>query len=176
MRRSTLLVFGLNPSYRAELTAQGNLAPSCLSPSTIQVTAGGKQHLQVIETANKLFLITVCKHVYLLYCAGVGPAYETDDPGQFMQHMEELMALGGGDEPEMCLSAIQVHLDAKHSERISDVVCVRACVCVQLYRLDMSPLTCSLLVISWHSLTVHLCLRSSCSLTLPLKTPIYSMW
>lgn len=47
-----------------------------------------------------------------------------------MQHMEGLMALGGGDEPEMCLSAIQVHLDAKHSERISDVVGVRACLCV----------------------------------------------
>lgn len=38
--------------------------------------------------------------------------YETDDPNQFMQHMENLMALGGGDEPEMCLSAIQVHSDA----------------------------------------------------------------
>ncbi len=33
---------------------------------------------------------------------------ETDDPSQFMQYMEDLMALGGGDEPEMCLSAIQV--------------------------------------------------------------------
>lgn len=47
-----------------------------------------------------------------------------------MQHMEGLMALGGGDEPEMCLSAIQVHLDAKHSERISDVVCVCVCACM----------------------------------------------
>lgn len=37
--------------------------------------------------------------------------YETDDPNQFMQHMEDLMALGGGDEPEMCLSAVQVNLD-----------------------------------------------------------------
>uniref|UniRef100_A0A8C9Y8I4 von Willebrand factor A domain containing 7 n=1 Tax=Sander lucioperca TaxID=283035 RepID=A0A8C9Y8I4_SANLU len=45
---------------------------------------------------------------------GDGPVYETDDPNQFMQHMENLMALGGGDEPEMCLSAIQVHLDLKH--------------------------------------------------------------
>ncbi|XP_067362402.1 von Willebrand factor A domain-containing protein 7 isoform X2 [Channa argus] len=40
----------------------------------------------------------------------VGPVYETDDPNQFMQHMENLMALGGGDEPEMCLSAIQLAL------------------------------------------------------------------
>lgn len=35
---------------------------------------------------------------------------ETDDPHQFMQYMEDLMALGGGDEPEMCLSALQVSI------------------------------------------------------------------
>ena len=34
--------------------------------------------------------------------------YETDDPEQFMSYLEDLMALGGGDEPEMSLSAIQV--------------------------------------------------------------------
>lgn len=44
--------------------------------------------------------------------------YETDDPNQFMQHMENLMALGGGDEPEMCLSAIQVHLDVPSCEHM----------------------------------------------------------
>lgn len=43
--------------------------------------------------------------------AEVGPVYETDDPHEFMQHMENLMALGGGDEPEMCLSAIQVNFN-----------------------------------------------------------------
>lgn len=48
----------------------------------------------------------------VLYSPAVGPVYETDDPNQFMQHMENLMALGGGDEPEMCLSAIQVISDA----------------------------------------------------------------
>lgn len=36
--------------------------------------------------------------------------YETEDPNQFMHFMENLLALGGGDEPEMCLSAIQVNL------------------------------------------------------------------
>ena len=40
--------------------------------------------------------------------------HETNDPEQFMQYMENLMALGGGDEPEMCLSAIQVHLEAAY--------------------------------------------------------------
>lgn len=44
-----------------------------------------------------------------MYCEGVGPVYETEDPNQFMMHLENLMALGGGDEPEMCLSAVQVN-------------------------------------------------------------------
>ncbi|XP_008304176.1 von Willebrand factor A domain-containing protein 7 [Stegastes partitus] len=50
---------------------------------------------------------------------GVGPVYETEDPNQFMQHMESLMALGGGDEPEMCLSAIQLALT--HSPPLSEI-------------------------------------------------------
>ncbi|XP_034723657.1 von Willebrand factor A domain-containing protein 7-like [Etheostoma cragini] len=49
----------------------------------------------------------------------VGPVYETDDPNQFMQHMENLMALGGGDEPEMCLSAVQLALT--HSPPLSEI-------------------------------------------------------
>uniref|UniRef100_A0A3B5KW65 von Willebrand factor A domain containing 7 n=1 Tax=Xiphophorus couchianus TaxID=32473 RepID=A0A3B5KW65_9TELE len=43
----------------------------------------------------------------------------SDDPNQFMQHMEALMALGGGDEPEMCFSAIQLALT--HSPPESEV-------------------------------------------------------
>ncbi|XP_070762602.1 von Willebrand factor A domain-containing protein 7 [Enoplosus armatus] len=49
----------------------------------------------------------------------VGPVYETDDPTQFMEHMENLMALGGGDEPEMCLSAVQLALT--HSPPLSEI-------------------------------------------------------
>ncbi|KAF7652992.1 hypothetical protein LDENG_00089040 [Lucifuga dentata] len=49
----------------------------------------------------------------------VGPVYETEDPNQFMHHMENLMALGGGDEPEMCFSAIQLALT--HSPPLSDI-------------------------------------------------------
>ncbi|XP_061734669.1 von Willebrand factor A domain-containing protein 7 [Nerophis ophidion] len=49
----------------------------------------------------------------------VGPVYETDDPNQFMQHMENLMALGGGDEPEMCFTAIQLALS--HSPPLSEI-------------------------------------------------------
>ncbi|XP_061639296.1 von Willebrand factor A domain-containing protein 7 isoform X2 [Phyllopteryx taeniolatus] len=50
---------------------------------------------------------------------GVGPVYETDDPHRFMEHMENLMALGGGDEPEMCLTAIQLALT--HSPPLSEI-------------------------------------------------------
>ncbi|CAL8360954.1 unnamed protein product [Merluccius merluccius] len=49
----------------------------------------------------------------------VGPVYETDDPEQFMGYMEDLMALGGGDEPEMCLSGIQLALT--HSPPLSEI-------------------------------------------------------
>ncbi|XP_054884330.1 von Willebrand factor A domain-containing protein 7 [Poeciliopsis prolifica] len=48
-----------------------------------------------------------------------GPVYKADDPNQFMQHMEALMALGGGDEPEMCFSAIQLALT--HSPPESEI-------------------------------------------------------
>ncbi|XP_062408716.1 von Willebrand factor A domain-containing protein 7 [Sardina pilchardus] len=41
---------------------------------------------------------------------GVGPVYETDDPDQFLRNLRELVALGGGDEPEMCFTAIQLAL------------------------------------------------------------------
>lgn len=40
----------------------------------------------------------------------MGPVYEEEDPNTFMQHLENLIALGGGDEPEMCLSAILVKM------------------------------------------------------------------
>ncbi|KAM9733773.1 von Willebrand factor A domain-containing protein 7 isoform 2-T2 [Menidia menidia] len=50
---------------------------------------------------------------------GVGPVYEVEDPNHFLEHMESLMALGGGDEPEMCLSAIQLALT--HSPPLSEI-------------------------------------------------------
>ncbi|KAK7906764.1 hypothetical protein WMY93_015376 [Mugilogobius chulae] len=49
----------------------------------------------------------------------VGPVSETDDPQEFMQHMENLLALGGGDEPEMCLTAVQLALT--HSPPLSEI-------------------------------------------------------
>ncbi|XP_063489270.1 von Willebrand factor A domain-containing protein 7 isoform X2 [Symphalangus syndactylus] len=39
---------------------------------------------------------------------GFGPVFTTSDPDSFWQQLNEIHALGGGDEPEMCLSALQV--------------------------------------------------------------------
>ncbi|KAL4647360.1 von Willebrand factor A domain-containing protein 7-like [Arapaima gigas] len=49
----------------------------------------------------------------------VGPVYETEDPEQFMLYLENLTALGGGDEPEMCLSAVLLALT--HSPPLSEI-------------------------------------------------------
>ncbi|XP_015461758.3 von Willebrand factor A domain-containing protein 7 [Astyanax mexicanus] len=50
---------------------------------------------------------------------GFGPVLETDDPDQFQLFMEDLTALSGGDEPEMCLSAIELALI--HSPPLSEI-------------------------------------------------------
>lgn len=39
---------------------------------------------------------------------GFGPVFKTSDPDSFWQKLNEIQALGGGDEPEMCLSALEV--------------------------------------------------------------------
>eukprot|EP00079_Xenopus_tropicalis_P029372 XP_012824701.1 PREDICTED: von Willebrand factor A domain-containing protein 7 isoform X2 [Xenopus tropicalis] len=39
-----------------------------------------------------------------------GPVYKTSDPDEFLHYLDNLQALGGGDEPEMCLSALQLAL------------------------------------------------------------------
>ncbi|XP_062275291.1 von Willebrand factor A domain-containing protein 7 [Scomber scombrus] len=51
---------------------------------------------------------------------GFGPVFETEDPIQFIQHLDNLLPpLGGGDEPEMCFSAIQLALT--HSPPMSEI-------------------------------------------------------
>ncbi|KAG8448659.1 hypothetical protein GDO86_015656 [Hymenochirus boettgeri] len=41
---------------------------------------------------------------------GYGPVYKTKDSDEFLYYLDNLQALGGGDEPEMCLSALQLAL------------------------------------------------------------------
>ncbi|XP_006154352.1 von Willebrand factor A domain-containing protein 7 [Tupaia chinensis] len=50
---------------------------------------------------------------------GFGPVFTTSDPDSFWQQLNEIHALGGGDEPEMCLSALELAL--LHTPPHSDI-------------------------------------------------------
>ncbi|EDL26693.1 DNA segment, Chr 17, human D6S56E 3, isoform CRA_b [Mus musculus] len=50
---------------------------------------------------------------------GFGPVFTTSDPDSFWQKLNEIHALGGGDEPEMCLSALELAL--LHTPPLSDI-------------------------------------------------------
>ncbi|XP_032958827.1 von Willebrand factor A domain-containing protein 7 isoform X4 [Rhinolophus ferrumequinum] len=50
---------------------------------------------------------------------GFGPVFTTSDPDNFWQQLNEIHALGGGDEPEMCLSALELAL--LHTPPLSDI-------------------------------------------------------
>ncbi|KAB1261928.1 von Willebrand factor A domain-containing protein 7 [Camelus dromedarius] len=50
---------------------------------------------------------------------GFGPVFTTSDPDSFWKQLNELHALGGGDEPEMCLSALELAL--LHTPPLSDI-------------------------------------------------------
>ncbi|XP_038197852.1 von Willebrand factor A domain-containing protein 7 [Arvicola amphibius] len=50
---------------------------------------------------------------------GFGPVFTTGDPDSFWQKLNEIQALGGGDEPEMSLSALELAL--LHTPPLSDV-------------------------------------------------------
>ncbi|XP_008065915.1 von Willebrand factor A domain-containing protein 7 [Carlito syrichta] len=50
---------------------------------------------------------------------GFGPVFTTSDPDSFWQQLNEIHAVGGGDEPEMCLSALQLAL--LHTPPLSDI-------------------------------------------------------
>ncbi|XP_021115739.1 von Willebrand factor A domain-containing protein 7 isoform X2 [Heterocephalus glaber] len=50
---------------------------------------------------------------------GFGPVFTASDPDSFWQQLNEIQALGGGDEPEMCLSALELAL--LHTPPLSDI-------------------------------------------------------
>ncbi|KAM8779762.1 von Willebrand factor A domain-containing protein 7 isoform 2-T2 [Rhynchonycteris naso] len=50
---------------------------------------------------------------------GFGPVFTTSDPDSFWQQLNKIHALGGGDEPEMCLSALELAL--LHTPPLSDI-------------------------------------------------------
>lgn len=54
----------------------------------------------------------------------VGPVYETDDPEQFLHYLRELTPVGGGDEPEMCFTAIQVTTETHLNTAVHPKCCL----------------------------------------------------
>ncbi|XP_061072170.1 von Willebrand factor A domain-containing protein 7 isoform X2 [Conger conger] len=84
-----------------------------------EITAARLRAFTIIQARTKT---TQQPGTYLLvpfHDPAVGPVYETEDPEMFMQYLEGLTALGGGDEPEMCLSAVLLALT--HSPPLSEI-------------------------------------------------------
>ncbi|XP_016132174.1 von Willebrand factor A domain-containing protein 7 [Sinocyclocheilus grahami] len=86
-----------------------------------EITAARLRALSIIQAREKSQHTSLPGTFILVpfHDPGFGPVMETDDPYQFMQYMEDLTALGGGDEPEMCLSALQLALT--HSPPLSEI-------------------------------------------------------
>ncbi|KAJ8368947.1 hypothetical protein SKAU_G00089750 [Synaphobranchus kaupii] len=84
-----------------------------------EITAARLRALSIIQARAKTARQPGTYLLVPFHDPAVGPVYETDDPDQFMQYLEELTALGGGDEPEMCLSAVQLALT--HSPPLSEI-------------------------------------------------------
>ncbi|XP_076849339.1 von Willebrand factor A domain-containing protein 7 isoform X3 [Brachyhypopomus gauderio] len=77
-----------------------------------EITAARLRVLSIIQARAKSHTPSLSGSFLLVpfHDPGVGPVQKTDDPEEFQQFLEDLIALGGGDEPEMCLSAIQLAL------------------------------------------------------------------
>ncbi|TRY93853.1 hypothetical protein DNTS_023771, partial [Danionella cerebrum] len=86
-----------------------------------EITAARLRTLSIIQARGKNRQASLPGTFILVpfHDPGFGPVMETDDSHQFMQYMEDLTALGGGDEPEMCLSALQLALT--HSPPLSEI-------------------------------------------------------
>ncbi|KAM4641217.1 LOW QUALITY PROTEIN: von Willebrand factor A domain-containing protein 7, partial [Discoglossus pictus] len=83
-----------------------------------EITTARRQSLHIIQSREHTPL---CPDDYILvpfHDPTFGPVYKTTDPDQFLRYLNDIHALGGGDEPEMCLSALQLALihTPPHSE------------------------------------------------------------
>ncbi|KAA0714551.1 von Willebrand factor A domain-containing protein 7 [Triplophysa tibetana] len=86
-----------------------------------EITAARLRAFSIIQ-ARKRSRRTILPGTFIMvpfHDPDFGPVKETDSPDEFMLYMENLLALGGGDEPEMCLSALQLALT--HSPPLSEI-------------------------------------------------------
>lgn len=82
---------------------------SCLKCKVFQLT--GFNHASsgdVEEVYEHWPSLSVCLSLSLITLTGFGPVHKTSDPDEFWNILNTISPLAGGDEPEMCLSALQV--------------------------------------------------------------------
>ncbi|XP_051580418.1 von Willebrand factor A domain-containing protein 7-like [Myxocyprinus asiaticus] len=86
-----------------------------------EITAARLRALSIIQAREKRRSTSLPGTFILVpfHDPDFGPVMEMDKPHEFMQYMEDLTALGGGDEPEMCLSALQLALT--HCPPLSEI-------------------------------------------------------
>ncbi|XP_075042709.1 von Willebrand factor A domain-containing protein 7 [Mixophyes fleayi] len=75
-----------------------------------EITSARLQSRHIIERQRKTLLQPDYYILVPFNDPNFGPVYKTSDSVEFLEIMDSLYALGGGDEPEMCLSALQLAL------------------------------------------------------------------
>ncbi|XP_063794125.1 von Willebrand factor A domain-containing protein 7 isoform X2 [Pseudophryne corroboree] len=75
-----------------------------------EITSARLQSRHIIDRQRKSLLQPDYYILVPFNDPNFGPVYKTSDSVEFLEILDSLMALGGGDEPEMCLSALQLAL------------------------------------------------------------------
>ncbi|XP_034379649.1 von Willebrand factor A domain-containing protein 7 isoform X1 [Arvicanthis niloticus] len=84
-----------------------------------EINAAKIQARQIVEQRQGSPMEPVFYILVPFHDPGFGPVFATSDPDSFWQKLNEIQALGGGDEPEMCLSALELAL--QHTPPLSDI-------------------------------------------------------
>ncbi|KAM9323903.1 von Willebrand factor A domain-containing protein 7 [Gastrophryne carolinensis] len=75
-----------------------------------EITSARLQSRTIIQHQRQTLLQPDYYILVPFHDPGFGPVYKTGDADEFLDILDSLQALGGGDEPEMCLSALQLAL------------------------------------------------------------------
>ncbi|XP_054982795.1 von Willebrand factor A domain-containing protein 7 [Sorex araneus] len=84
-----------------------------------EINAAKIQTLRIVEQRRGSVMEPSYYVLVPFHDPGFGPVFTTSDPDNFWQQLNEIHALGGGDEPEMCLSALELAL--LHTPPLSDI-------------------------------------------------------
>lgn len=75
-----------------------------------EITSARLQSRHIIQRQKDTLLQPDYYILVPFHDPGFGPVHKTSDPDEFLKILDSLQALGGGDEPEMCMSALQLAL------------------------------------------------------------------